>query len=87
MAIAAVVGTAQALAETWAIADEDVRNASRRVVEMKAAHDHALRRQEEASRALMERVGRNITTKVFKVGADVVIVEHERGIRRLQMEV
>lgn len=80
------VGGLQALAEAWAIADEEVRNAKRAVLDAETELNSAVRRQEDAAAKLAERVGRNVTTKVFHVGSDVIIVEHERGIRRVAIE-
>lgn len=81
-----VVGGVQALAELWVRSDEELREASRRVVEAKAEHERAQRQLEDAATKLMDRVGRTIPTKVFQIGPSVVIVDHERGIQRVSIE-
>lgn len=86
MIVIDVVGGVQQLADAWVAADDDVAEAQRGLIMAEAAVMEATSRREEAHKRLTERVGRNVTTRVFRVGMDVVIVEYERGVRRVRLE-
>lgn len=81
-----IVGGVQALAEKWVEADEALSKATRSVKDATEAERQARDWQYQVAKELMTRVGANVTTKVFKIGTDVVIVEHEHGIRRIAIE-
>jgi hypothetical protein len=81
-----VVGGLQALAENWVIANREEEEIRQRMGDLERDRSAATRRKEEAAKLLVERVGRNITTRVFHIGNEVLIVEHERGIRLVPVE-
>lgn len=81
-----IVGELQLLAEQWAAGDEEVEAARRQVSDAETALNAARRRHEAVEKALMQIVGSNVTTRVFKVGGAIVIVEHQHGIRRVAIE-
>ena len=81
-----VVGGVQALAEEWATADRELAEARKRVEQAEREREQVRTRAEHAAKLLSERVGRNLRELVFLIGDEVVIVEHERGIRRQRIE-
>lgn len=75
----------QELAEDWYRSWRELEGLERQERELQAKKDTARRSTEEAARQLAERVGRNIPLKVFTIGDHAVIVEHEKGIRLIEI--
>jgi excisionase family DNA binding protein len=53
---------------------------------LRRVHVETVKRWIRAKLIEAERVGRNVSTRVFVVGAEAVVVEHERGIRLVPVE-
>lgn len=81
-----MISDLQKAAEEWIDADNKLVKAQKDLAHAEREVDIIRRIKEAAAGRLADRVGRNVPTKVFTVGAEAVVVEHERGLRRVPIE-
>lgn len=81
-----IIGGVHAQAIEWLEADNQLIEAEKILARATEEVRSARGRKENAALKLVERTGRNITLRAFHIGNEVVLVEYERGVKRIAFE-
>lgn len=76
----------QEYAERWVAANNEIARLDTEARKINYEQSKATEKRKACADELLKRVGNNVRTKVFKVDNQVVIVEHEHGVRMERIE-